>query len=106
MRLGTEYSDSRIAEQCNSSREVVVRWRSAEDARAPTLTSLLLADDVLFDALLSELLAARKRLGHGKRVLADGDVAERSERLTAALKQAAAANDVLIAAVEEARRSR
>jgi hypothetical protein len=106
MKLGSELTDTALAEQMATSREVICRWRKAEDRTAPTLVSLLLASDHVFDVMVSELLQARQRLGHGKRTVVDGDAAERSERLTAALARAAAVNDDLLAIVEESRRSR
>jgi hypothetical protein len=106
MRLGAEFTDPQLAQQMGTSHEVIARWRKVDDRTSPTLVSMLLASDQVFDVLVRELCDARQRLGHGKRSIVDGDAAERAERLVAALSRAQSANSELLGVVEESRRSR
>lgn len=64
MRVGAEMDDSALAEALGTTREQVCRWRRSNDRTAPSVLALLLADERLFRLLMTEILAARARLGH------------------------------------------
>jgi hypothetical protein len=62
MRLGSQVTDTTLAEQLETSTTQISKWRDSEQRVAPTLIALLLADDDVFDVLTSEIAAARARL--------------------------------------------